>query len=296
MDRPVLRVHEAFEATKTGPQTTVRGLCSRLVRTIRRTTQRRTVPGPLIKGEGSQRSGSREYDATNTLRYYRCIGADGYRFSGHAGCDNPAVRGDRLEEAVWIRVLPLFAAGCGVHGRANKCIESESQSTRDLPVLHAFRTLISPELRLSKFPAGRAGSAPAEGDGLVWKAALHRFDQDRHQRFQPLPADPVRGLSQHDQRFTNRIVIKPPLRPHYRIHTSWLRFAMKLDSVSVRRSMEVSMTSIEYGLGRFGDRRLEKGGPAWIGRWWRGLDRVSVGLAANGRPKCNSRGFCANPR
>ncbi|ESZ55496.1 hypothetical protein X727_33125 [Mesorhizobium sp. L103C119B0] len=44
---------------------------------------------------------------------------------------------------------------------------------------------------------------------------LHRFE-DRRQRFQPLPADPVRGLPQHDQRFTNRLVIKPPLRPRPR--------------------------------------------------------------------------------
>ncbi|WP_292608077.1 hypothetical protein [Mesorhizobium sp.] len=56
------------------------------------------------------------------------------------------------------------------------------------------------------------------------------------------------------------------------------------------------MTGIEYGLGRFGDRRLEKGGAACMPRWLRGLDRVSGGLAAVGRAKCSSRDFCAIAR
>jgi site-specific DNA recombinase len=42
------------------------------------------------------------------LCYYRCIGTDGYRFDGHAVCDNPAVRGDTLEQAVWTRVRALL--------------------------------------------------------------------------------------------------------------------------------------------------------------------------------------------
>lgn len=33
---------------------------------------------------GKRAPRSRKYDPTNTLRYYRCIGADGYRFSGPA--------------------------------------------------------------------------------------------------------------------------------------------------------------------------------------------------------------------
>ncbi|ESZ53754.1 hypothetical protein X727_33720 [Mesorhizobium sp. L103C119B0] len=36
------------------------------------------------------------------------IGADGYRFSGHSVCDNPPVRGDHLEEAVWDQVKVLL--------------------------------------------------------------------------------------------------------------------------------------------------------------------------------------------
>ena len=40
----------------------------------------------------------------NTLRYYRCTGADGYRFSGQAVCKNRPLRGDQLEQVVWDQV------------------------------------------------------------------------------------------------------------------------------------------------------------------------------------------------
>jgi site-specific DNA recombinase len=42
------------------------------------------------------------------LCYYRCIGTDGFRFDGHAVCDNPQVRGDYLEQAVWERVRAVL--------------------------------------------------------------------------------------------------------------------------------------------------------------------------------------------
>jgi len=57
---------------------------------------------------GKRAPRSRQYDPTNTLRYYRCIGADGYRFGGQAVCDNPAVRADHLEQAVWDQVKGLL--------------------------------------------------------------------------------------------------------------------------------------------------------------------------------------------
>ena len=47
---------------------------------------------------------SRKYDPMNTLRYYRCTGADGYRFSGKAVCNNGPVRSDQLEQVVWDQV------------------------------------------------------------------------------------------------------------------------------------------------------------------------------------------------
>jgi site-specific DNA recombinase len=51
---------------------------------------------------------SRKYDPMNTLRYYRCTGADGYRFSGKAVCNNGPVRSDQLEQVVWDQVRALL--------------------------------------------------------------------------------------------------------------------------------------------------------------------------------------------
>lgn len=51
---------------------------------------------------------SRKYDPMNALHYYRCIGADSYRFSGTAVCNNRPVRGDQLEQVVWAQVRALL--------------------------------------------------------------------------------------------------------------------------------------------------------------------------------------------
>ena len=40
---------------------------------------------------------------------------------------------------------------------------------------------------------------------------LHRLDQDRHQRAQPLAADSVRGFPEHDQRLAHRRIVYLPL-------------------------------------------------------------------------------------
>ncbi|MEK6246483.1 MAG: recombinase family protein, partial [Pseudomonadota bacterium] len=40
--------------------------------------------------------------------YYRCIGADAHRLNGTTKCDNPTVRGDRLEQMVWHQVRALL--------------------------------------------------------------------------------------------------------------------------------------------------------------------------------------------
>ena len=46
--------------------------------------------------------------------YYRCTGADGYRFSGQAICNNHPVRGDELEQLVWDQVRALLEDPCRV--------------------------------------------------------------------------------------------------------------------------------------------------------------------------------------
>ena len=57
---------------------------------------------------GTMAPRSRPYDPANTLRYYRCTGADGYRFNGKAVCGNGPVRSDQLEHVVWAQVTSLL--------------------------------------------------------------------------------------------------------------------------------------------------------------------------------------------
>ncbi len=60
--------------------------------------------------------------------------------------------------------------------------------------------------------------------------------------------------------------------------------------------MEVLMAGIAYGLGRFGDRRLEKGGLGCTQRWSRDPARVFVALAVTERAKCSFAGFFTTHR
>ena len=53
------------------------------------------------------------------------------------------------------------------------------------------------------------------------------------------------------------------------------------------------MAGGEYGLGRFGDLRLEKGGRACMRRWLPALGRTSVGSAGRELGRCSLRAFCA---
>ncbi len=49
----------------------------------------------------------------------------------------------------------------------------------------------------------------------------------------------------------------------------------------------------EIGLGRFGDRRLEKGGRHCMRRWFDDQARVFDGLRETERGRFSSRAFCA---
>jgi hypothetical protein len=49
------------------------------------------------------------------------------------------------------------------------------------------------------------------------------------------------------------------------------------------------MGGIEFGLGRFGDRRLEKGGSICTRRWWRGRAAAFGGWEERESGRCNSR-------
>jgi hypothetical protein len=54
--------------------------------------------------------------------------------------------------------------------------------------------------------------------------------------------------------------------------------------------------AIEFGLGRFGDRRLEKGGSPCTLPWLSGPAVAFGGLRAGGHKRCDSRASCAITR
>jgi len=57
--------------------------------------------------------------------------------------------------------------------------------------------------------------------------------------------------------------------------------------------VEGGLMSMEVGLGRFGDRRLEKGGRHCMRPWFDDRARSFVGLQGTGRRKSGLRVFCA---
>ena len=82
----------------------------------------------------SQRSGG----GTGGYTYYRCSGADRYRFGGQKLCSNPAVRADLLEPAVWQEVSGVLAQPDRVseeYGRRLKALDRQ-------PELGAIQTQI----------------------------------------------------------------------------------------------------------------------------------------------------------
>jgi hypothetical protein len=79
----------------------------------------------------------------------------------------------------------------------------------------------------------------------------------------------------------------------YRMHTSLLHRLAKTDSLEGIDFAEGGLMSMEVGLGRFGDRRLEKGGRHCMRPLFGGLVRAFDALQGIERGRLSSRVFCA---
>jgi hypothetical protein len=77
------------------------------------------------------------------------------------------------------------------------------------------------------------------------------------------------------------------------MHTSLLRGSAKTDSLVGVGLVEGGLMSMDVGLGRFGDRRLEKGGWPYMGPSFDGLAPAFDALPGAGRRRSGSRVFCA---
>jgi hypothetical protein len=92
--------------------------------------------------------------------------------------------------------------------------------------------------------------------------------------------------------FADRFDLHHPISG-YRMHTSLLRKLPETDSLVGVGFTEGGVMLVEIGLGRFGDRRLEKGGPFYTRRWFDGLVRASDASQGTEHGRFGSRVFCA---
>ncbi|MDP9456291.1 MAG: recombinase family protein, partial [Actinomycetota bacterium] len=86
--------------------------------------------------------------------YYRCTGTDRFRFGGRAVCDNPATRGDLLDEAVWQEVRALLEDPSRLSSEYERRLDdSRRKESRD------DRDVLEGQIR--RLPAGSGASSTA---------------------------------------------------------------------------------------------------------------------------------------
>jgi site-specific DNA recombinase len=96
--------------------------------------------------------------------YYRCIGADAHRFNGAAKCDNPTVRGERLEQIVWDQVRALLKEP----GRVADEYRRRTSQAHDAPA--PSEEIARIERQMSALQRGIARLIDAYSSGLIDKA------------------------------------------------------------------------------------------------------------------------------
>jgi hypothetical protein len=94
-------------------------------------------------------------------------------------------------------------------------------------------------------------------------------------------------------RITPATVTTKPDHRFYRMHTSLLQKSAGTDSLVGIGLAEGDAMSMEVGLGRFGDRRLEKGGRHCMRRSFDGLVHAFGALPGTERRRFGSRVFYA---
>jgi site-specific DNA recombinase len=90
--------------------------------------------------------------------YYRCTGADASRCGGQAVCDNPPIRGDLLDAAVWSEVRALLEEPERLAVEYQRRLEHPDQGTRQ-----ADLALLERQMRRVRQGIGRLIDSYAEG-------------------------------------------------------------------------------------------------------------------------------------
>jgi len=94
-----------------------------------------------------------------TYAYYRCLGTDAYRFGGERVCDNPQVRTDLLDLAVWQEVCALLAQPERLAEEYRRRVQAPSRTKRqEQPALDA---------QMGKLRQGLARLIDSYAEGLI---------------------------------------------------------------------------------------------------------------------------------
>ena len=103
----------------------------------RRFSGRKTVEPTLLQGlcvcahcgYAMGRNSGNSSRKTPRLHYYRCHGTEAWRHPEGAVCDNPAVRADELDAAVWTEVLALLEDPDLIQGEITRRLEAANDTT-----------------------------------------------------------------------------------------------------------------------------------------------------------------------
>jgi site-specific DNA recombinase len=96
-----------------------------------------------------------------TYAYYRCLGTDAYRFGGARVCDNPQVRTDLLDLAVWQEVCALLAHPERLAEEYRRRLQSPGRAKRqEQPTL---------DTQIGKLRQGLARLIDSYAEGLIDK-------------------------------------------------------------------------------------------------------------------------------
>lgn len=114
--------------------------------------------GYAFYGKAISRSAAK--GKTRDYAYYRCLGADAYRFGGERLCHNPQVRTDRVDAAVWQEVRGLLEEP------ERLASEYRRRLAEPVPEVGELNTL---EAQVSKLRQGIARLIDSYAEGLIDK-------------------------------------------------------------------------------------------------------------------------------
>ncbi len=112
--------------------------------------------------------------------YYRCIGADAYRFGGHRVCHNTQVRTDTLEASVWQEVCSLLTNP--------QRLEQEYQRRGQQPTSTLMENQKTLSVQIAKLRRGIARLIDSYAEGLIEKNEFEPRIQKMKQRVTSLEA------------------------------------------------------------------------------------------------------------